>query len=825
VGHRVILLFTLVVVVLAVALFFQVIDREQTPPWADSPGGTLMVSVLVEDQRATGFQYVLQRPDPISPATREITARLADLSDEDEDARARQAFLRVRMLDTDGTPLGVQFVPDPLPGFREAPGRSKDDPALFWAGKGEPDEYGAEPGLGTFLLAVPNLKGLRSLELTRFGSDGEEIDAGLIDLWRDRRSPRHTAAAGLIPLAHAFTLYNAEDGEIETVVDNGDPEDRLDILILAEGFRNTNAHRDRFRQKVQEALDYLWSIPAYNELRASFNVHTAFLASTEAGSDHPSDGVNRDTAFETYYDCFGVERLICVGFWGTNMANAVAALAPGNYGLGSLDVIAVLVNDPQYGGGGGGILTFSADEAAPEIFAHELGHTAFGLADEYESEYNGLMEFVASFGPNVSGAVGDRDQLKWIDLVDPGTDIPTQQDPGGCTRSSGCSASTLPAGTVGMYEGAGYTACGNFRPTTSCIMRCNGRDFCPVCRREVERVLEPLTPQADIYIRDNRLDNGNAPSPSGVEDPPGSGDRVYAYQSVDVRVDAPPFEDGAATHENPIAGTVNRVYVTVHNRGNDPADERTDVFLYVARATGGAPLFPDTDLWKPVGTSPPGTDIVVGREAFVPGQGGRATVFFEWDAPADADPHTCALVTASGDNDPMFAPQGSLGQFVRGQNNVSWKNLHVVRTNVIEFEVSSFVNEETRIVLRIEAASLPPGSSFRLEHQPALVFTPFDSEDARQMTIETQTEAEVRFIREDATQQFLALQTTLPAGEGLKHFASTARLHVFPPGGTATGSSFQVTINQFGFDPRTTETGSEVLGALIGGNTYTVILE
>ena len=44
----------------------------------------------------------------------------------------------------------------------------------------------------------------------------------------------------------------------------------------------------------------------------------------------------------------------------------------------------VIVNSTLYGGSGGPVATFSTAPGAAEIALHEMGHTAFGFADEYE---------------------------------------------------------------------------------------------------------------------------------------------------------------------------------------------------------------------------------------------------------------------------------------------------------------------------------------------------------------------------------------------------------------------------------------------------------
>ena len=47
---------------------------------------------------------------------------------------------------------------------------------------------------------------------------------------------------------------------------------------------------------------------------------------------------------------------------------------------------------------------------------------------------------------------------------------------------------------VGVYEGAGYTKKGIYRPTTECRMRINEAPvFCPVCQRSLERTIRFYT--------------------------------------------------------------------------------------------------------------------------------------------------------------------------------------------------------------------------------------------------------------------------------------------------------------------------------------------
>jgi hypothetical protein len=107
----------------------------------------------------------------------------------------------------------------------------------------------------------------------------------------------------------------------------------------------------------------------------------------------------------------------------------------------------------------------------------------------------------------------------------------------------------------------------------------------------------------DIFIRDNRLDWGNTEQLSSVTFEPTRG-FIPHWQSVDIKVDAPPFvavapaSSGtfdAFAHENPLSGMLNRVYVRVHNRGPDAAAD-VRVKLHWAFAGAGLPALPN-DFW------------------------------------------------------------------------------------------------------------------------------------------------------------------------------------------------------------------------------------
>ena len=158
-------------------------------------------------------------------------------------------------------------------------------------------------------------------------------------------------------------------------------------------------------------------------------------------------------------------------------------------------VAIVVVNSTIYGGSGGSVGTYSLAGGATEIAIHEIGHTAFGLADEY-AYYAGGAETghdhhsaVEPPEPNVTINT-NRSTLKWGWAVAAATTLPTMSNPSCSTVDS--RASTVPTGTVGLFEGAHYFHCGAFRPEYDCKMRALSVPFCAVCRQVIRNRIGPL---------------------------------------------------------------------------------------------------------------------------------------------------------------------------------------------------------------------------------------------------------------------------------------------------------------------------------------------
>lgn len=249
----------------------------------------------------------------------------------------------------------------------------------------------------------------------------------------------------------------AAQHELEMMQDSGPAENRLDLVLLTDGY--TAEQQSALSQHTEAAVERLFHNPPYSEYAPFANIARIATVSPEPGADHPSEDHYVDTFFDCAYDCMGIERLICCD---TATAMSVASqLYPG------WEVLLMVVNDLQYGGSGGALAVTSSSPISHDIPPHELGHTLAGLADEYETPYPDFE--CADFYPNVSSVPGPQD-LPWIHWVEESTPLPTPD-----------SAEIGDLEPVGAFEGACYHATGYYRPVPSCLMRSLGSALCPAC--------------------------------------------------------------------------------------------------------------------------------------------------------------------------------------------------------------------------------------------------------------------------------------------------------------------------------------------------------
>jgi len=308
----------------------------------------------------------------------------------------------------------------------------------------------------------------------------------------------------------------APEGRLWTVFQNGPPTEKVDLVLLSEGY--AESEMDKFHSDVERLVGRLFETEPFKSRAADFNVWAVDLPSPESGVNRPHVGDFKRTPVSAEYNIFGSERYLLT--FDNRRLRDVLSAAP-------YEFVEILVNEKQYGGGG--IYNFHATTAvdtefADYIFVHELGHHFAGLADEY---YTSSVAYEAPPGPlpepwepNVT-ALRDPGRLKWADLVTRGTPLPTPwekdeyeeharsiQDRRQALIDSHAPEAEFDAlfeeqraierellhamehsGRVGAFEGAMYESHGLYRSETDCIMFTRTDYFCRVCRRAIERVI------------------------------------------------------------------------------------------------------------------------------------------------------------------------------------------------------------------------------------------------------------------------------------------------------------------------------------------------
>ena len=335
---------------------------------------------------------------------------------------------------------------------------------------------------------------LRKRDAKNNWKDAWKISIDPKDMFVDRSKPR--APARLIPIQQM-----------------GDPATKVDLLLLGDGY--TTRELKKFEADARRLINVLFSTSPFKEHRSDFNVWGLCPPAAESGINRPSTGIYRDSI--STYDAFGSERYILA--FDNQRLRKVAQFAP-------YEFIEILANGRTYGGGGIFNLysTVAVDNAfADYVFVHEFGHHFAGLADEYYTSpvaYAPATERIEPWEANAT-ALLDKKNLKWKDLVDPDTPVPTpwnkeafeaySREYGarrGQLRKENRPESEMEAlfredrrkvdammhaenyfGKVGAFEGAMYEAKGYYRPQVDCIMFSRTNYFCKVCKRAIESVI------------------------------------------------------------------------------------------------------------------------------------------------------------------------------------------------------------------------------------------------------------------------------------------------------------------------------------------------
>ena len=308
----------------------------------------------------------------------------------------------------------------------------------------------------------------------------------------------------------------AHPEKVEVIYENGPAANKLDIVILGDGY--TAAEMEKFRKDAKRMADVLLLHDPFLKRKADINIRAVETPSQVSGVSRPHPGLFKRTALSTHYSSFDSERYVLT--YDNKTVRDVASAVP-------YDFMVILVNERTYGGGGIYNLytTVSADNKFGEyIMVHEFGHHLGALADEYYTSsiaYEQPQITAEPWETNIT-ALLDPANLKWKDLVEPGTPIPTPwnkepfdafgydiQKERDSLRNAKVPEEVMEdlfmrqlqkedeffsqekyRDKVGAFEGAGYLAKGYYRSQVDCIMYTRHMQFCKVCQRSLERVID-----------------------------------------------------------------------------------------------------------------------------------------------------------------------------------------------------------------------------------------------------------------------------------------------------------------------------------------------
>lgn len=278
-----------------------------------------------------------------------------------------------------------------------------------------------------------------------------------------------------------FAPSGLASAEWTTVIDSGPSANRVDLVIMGDGYTASDIAAGTYAAHVDDYLNYLFadtlnSAP-FHRYRNYFNVHSIEVVSPESGADIPPEDVFRNTALDaTYYADGATERLLSVS---VSKARTVRdqALEEASF---AAEMQLVTVNSTKYGGAGGPFATFAGGSgSSSEIALHELAHSFSNLADEYggiATTYTGPEPTQVNLTTDPTGAKWSH----WLGYNEPGV------------------------GTIGAYEGGGYHNMGLYRPSINSKMRSLNQPFDAVSREKIVLDIYALVDPIDSWT-DNSI--------------------------------------------------------------------------------------------------------------------------------------------------------------------------------------------------------------------------------------------------------------------------------------------------------------------------------
>lgn len=299
-----------------------------------------------------------------------------------------------------------------------------------------------------------------------------------VEVSLELRNSRHDVIASMTQRIDPHDILMTPLGEqgilpYTTLQAPKDSSRAIHIAFVAEGY--TEDEMEDYLADARKAVASIFGHEPFKSLRDRFSIIAVRSPSAESGASIPSKGIWRDTALGSHFDTFYSERYLTT----LHLRKLHDLLAGTPY-----EHIIVLVNTPHYGGGGilnSYNLSMTRHPAFVPVVTHEFGHSFAGLADEYAYEAEQIPMYPTDVEPWEQNITTLKEfSAKWVDLLPAEVSaIPTPEE---CNYP------------VGVYEGAGYSLKGVYRPSKDCRMRTNTNpEFCPVCQRAIREVIDFYT--------------------------------------------------------------------------------------------------------------------------------------------------------------------------------------------------------------------------------------------------------------------------------------------------------------------------------------------
>lgn len=261
-------------------------------------------------------------------------------------------------------------------------------------------------------------------------------------------------------------------GQVVAAVNHGSRHGVYTLVVLAERFGS--AEQDLFLEKANDCLGFLLSRLPFSTAPFAQALNVYFVhVSSDGGQGYFGSTWGSGTTID----------------WDTACVSSVCDSLFADAGRPFWDWAGLIVNEDsdRIGTARGRQFACGLSSSYEEIFHHELGHSAFGLGDEY-SGTKGSYTGAEPASPNLTR---QSSTPKWSAFVTPGVPIPTLGNPTDCSEKDS-RKNPVEDSDVGLYAGGKGCSCGIFHPQYRCAM--NASDdadgtFCAVCLHAAAKVI------------------------------------------------------------------------------------------------------------------------------------------------------------------------------------------------------------------------------------------------------------------------------------------------------------------------------------------------